>query len=44
MAIIPAYLIKGDTILIIATARARNLEAIRPAITIIESWGLNVEL
>lgn len=44
MAIIPAYLIKGDTILIIATARARNLEAIRPAITILESWGLNVEL
>ncbi|MDP1801379.1 MAG: LD-carboxypeptidase [Bacteroidota bacterium] len=44
MAIIPPYLKKGDTILIIATARARSKEAIQPAIDIIKNWGLKVEL
>ncbi|MBL7912431.1 MAG: LD-carboxypeptidase [Bacteroidia bacterium] len=44
MAIIPPYLKKGDTILIIATARARSKEAIKPAIDILKSWGLKVEL
>ena len=41
---IPPYLKKGDTILIIATARAKNKEIIDPAIKILESWGLIVEL
>lgn len=40
---IPPYLIKGDTVLVIATARARNQEAIQPALTILKSWGLKVE-
>ncbi len=44
MNIVPPYLKKGDTILIIATARARNSDAIAPAIEIIKSWGLNVLL
>jgi len=39
----PSYLKKGDTILIIATARARNKEQIQPAIEILKSWGLKVE-
>ncbi|MBA3679755.1 MAG: LD-carboxypeptidase [Bacteroidetes bacterium] len=43
MAISPPYLKKGDTILIIATARARSKEAIEPAIDILKSWGLKVE-
>jgi len=38
----PSFLHEGDTALIIATARARNFEAIEPAITILESWGLKV--
>jgi muramoyltetrapeptide carboxypeptidase len=41
--IVPAYLKKGDTILIIATARARNKEALKPAIAILQNWGLVVE-
>lgn len=43
MAITPSYLKKGDTILIIATARARSKEAIQPAIDILKNWGLRVE-
>lgn len=43
MTLVPPYLKKGDTILIIATARARNREAIQPAITMLQSWGLTVE-
>lgn len=43
MAISPPYLKKGDTILIIATARARSKEAIQPAIDILKSWGLKVQ-
>ena len=42
--IVPEYLKKGDTILIIATARARSKEQIAPAIKILKSWGLIVEL
>ncbi len=42
MAVIPPYLKKGDTILIIATARARSKEAIQPAIDTLKSWGLKV--
>lgn len=44
MTLIPTYLKKGDTILIIATARARNKAALQPAIDILKLWGLNVEL
>jgi len=44
MKLIPPYLKKGDIILIIGTARARNKETIQPAIDILKSWGLNVEL
>lgn len=44
MAVVPPYLVKGDTVLIIATARARSQEAIEPAIAILKTWGLNVEL
>jgi muramoyltetrapeptide carboxypeptidase len=40
----PKYLKKGDTILIIGTARARAKELIEPAISILKSWGLKVEL
>jgi muramoyltetrapeptide carboxypeptidase len=36
------YLKKGDTILVIATARARDKEAIDPAIKILKKWGLQV--
>lgn len=43
MQLIPPYLNKGDTVLVIATARARNEEAIQPALTILKSWGLKVE-
>ena len=41
---IPPCLQKGDTILIIATARAKNKEFIDPAIKTLEGWGLIVEL
>jgi muramoyltetrapeptide carboxypeptidase len=44
MADVPSYLKKGDTILVIATARARDKKQIEPAIKILKSWGLNVEL
>lgn len=43
MAIVPSYLSKDDTILIISTARARSKELIQPAIDILKSWGLKVE-
>lgn len=42
MFLTPSHLSKGDTILIIATARARNKELIQPAIDILKSWGLKV--
>ena len=42
MPLVPSYLVKGDTILIIATARARDEAAIAPAILILQSWGLKV--
>lgn len=43
MSLVPSYLKKGDTILIIGTARARSEEQIKPAIEILRSWGLKVE-
>lgn len=39
----PSYLKKGDTVLLIATARKRSKEAVQPAIDILQSWGLKVE-
>ncbi|MFO0356876.1 MAG: LD-carboxypeptidase [Sphingobacteriaceae bacterium] len=42
--LLPDHLKKGDTILIIGTARVRAKELIEPAITILKSWGLKVEL
>ncbi len=40
--LVPHSLVKGDTILLIGTARARNKAALAPAIKILKSWGLNV--
>ena len=40
----PPYLKQGDTIGIVATARKISLEEIRPAVRLLESWGLNVRL
>jgi len=40
----PPFLKTGDTILIIGTARARSKDQIEPAIAILKSWGLKVEL
>ena len=42
--ILPAYLKKGDTIAIIATARKVSKEEIQPAIAFFESYGLSVVL
>jgi muramoyltetrapeptide carboxypeptidase len=42
MSLIPPFLSKGDTILIIATARARSKEAVQPAVDLLKSWGLKV--
>ena len=39
---IPPYLKKGDTILLIATARKVSKEEMLPAITTMRSWGLKV--
>ena len=39
---IPAYLKKGDTVAIIATARKISKEEINPAIQFLESYGLSV--
>jgi muramoyltetrapeptide carboxypeptidase len=36
----PPYLKKGDIILIIGTARARDKKAVEPAIAILKEWGL----
>lgn len=40
----PKYLQKNDTVAIVSTARKISLEAIQPAIELIESWGLNVKI
>ncbi|MBA3662719.1 MAG: LD-carboxypeptidase [Bacteroidetes bacterium] len=41
---IPAYLKKGDTVLVIATARKRSAEMIAPAVKMLGEWGLKVEI
>lgn len=38
----PEYLQKGDTVGILATARKVDLASLKPAIKLLESWGLNV--
>jgi muramoyltetrapeptide carboxypeptidase len=40
----PSFLKPGNTILVIGTARARGKDQIEPAIAILQSWGLKVEL
>lgn len=41
---IPPYLIKGDTVAIVCTARKFFPEEAKPAIDLLESWGLKVKL
>lgn len=38
----PDYLQKGDKVAIISTARKISLDEIKPAVDLLESWGLNV--
>ena len=38
------YLTKGDSVTIISTARKISMVELKPAITLIESWGLKVKL
>jgi len=40
--ITPEFLSKGDTVTIVATARKIDLESLKPAIVLLESWGLHV--
>ncbi len=40
--ITPEFLQKGDTVGILATARKIDLEPLKPAIKLLESWGLHV--
>ncbi|MCE3227683.1 MAG: putative MccF-like protein (microcin resistance) [Bacteroidetes bacterium] len=40
----PSYLKKGDTVVLIATARKTSVELIQPAIDILHGWGLKTEL
>ena len=42
--ITPEFLQKGDTIGILATARKVDLVSLKPAIKLLESWGLHVEI
>lgn len=41
---IPPYLKKGDTVAIVCTARKFSPEDAKPAIDLLESWGLKVKL
>lgn len=40
--ITPAYLQKGDTVALVATARKHIVKSMQPAIDLLENWGLNV--
>lgn len=40
----PAYLQKGDTVALTCPARSISLEEIQNAITVLQSWGLQVEI
>lgn len=42
--IVPPYLQKGDKVAIVCTARKFSVEEVQPAITLLESWGLEVVL
>jgi muramoyltetrapeptide carboxypeptidase len=42
--IIPPFLKQGDTVGIVCTARKFSVEEAQPAITLLESWGLQVKL
>lgn len=43
MFVIPPFLQKGDLVLIIGTARARNRESIQPCIDKLRDWGFRVQ-
>ncbi len=40
----PPYLKKGDTVAIVSTARKVTKAEVKPAVEILKSWGLNVQL
>jgi len=40
----PVFLQKNDTVAIVSTARKISLSAIKPAIDLLKSWGLNIEI
>ena len=42
--ITPKFLQKGDTVAIVATARKIDISTLKPAVKLLESWGLNVVL
>ena len=42
--IIPPFLKAGDTVALVCTARKFSLEDAKPAINLLESWGLNVKI
>ena len=44
MSLAPPYLAKGDTIVIVASARKISKQELTPTITILKRWGLVVEL
>jgi len=39
----PPYLTSGNTVGIVSTARKISLEELQPAVSLLESWGLNVK-
>ncbi len=41
--LIPPFVKKGNTVLLIATARARSEEQLAPCIDLLQKWGLQVE-
>lgn len=44
MTLAPQYLKKGDKVILLSTARKMSVEDIQTAKSIIENWGLQVEL
>ena len=42
--ILPPFLVKNDTVAIVSTARKISVEEMKPAIALLESWGLIVRL
>ena len=39
----PDYLKKGDTVIIVSTARKVSKGEVKPAVDMLSSWGLNVQ-